>query len=74
MGTYLIAQPCAIMIRGLPRWLDSQDSTLPWVASTRSSPIQVPPAPRPHTPLGTSCRAIIIPGQPSTWSTRKACL
>jgi hypothetical protein len=42
MGTYLIAQPCAIMIRGLPRWLDSRDSTLPWVASTRSSPIQGP--------------------------------
>ena len=35
MRTYLIAQPCAIMIRGLPKWLDSP---LPWVASTRSSP------------------------------------
>ena len=60
MRTYLIAQPCAIMIRGLPRWLDS---TLPWVASTRSSPASS------QNLTGRSVRAAEHPsslGKPST--------
>lgn len=70
MQTHLIAQPCAIMIRRLPRWLDS---TLPWVASTCSSPIQGPPA----TQTSLAAR-YELPSNHHPWAalnmpTRKAC-
>ena len=56
---HLIAQPCAIMIRGAPKRLDTP--------CPDSHPrVHLPPTPRPQWPLGTSYRAIIIPGQPST--------